>query len=449
MRSLISALTAPRDRTPVSYSPYGTDVAIPFGTVTNGEKLLRTMGSVGVLFAIVAKNASSVASAEWCLVRDPSPRAYKNTDPVEVTNHPALDLWNKPNKFFGRAEFVETFQQHLDLTGEAWWIIPKRATLPMGIWPIRPDRMEVVPDKDKFISHYIYRGPNGQGVRLEVDEVIQIRMPNPLDVYRGMGPVQAVLADIDSAKFSAEWNKNFFKNSAQPSGILKFDHELDDDEYRKVAMRWREQHAGVANAHRVAIIDSGEWVDTKFTMEDMQFKELRDISREIIREAFTFPKPMLGTVEDVNRANAEAAEVIYARWTLIPRLERIKSVLNNEFLPMFGATGQGVHFEYKSPVPEDLELKNATIVAQSEAARNLITIGFDPKAVCKFLGIPDMPFEAPVVKPTAPPALPETPDPNAPDQMAKVIQEVLAQRASQSNFANAILNHFDPFGAGV
>ena len=57
-----------------------------------------------------------------CTAR-PSPRAKE--DRIEVTSHAALDLWNKPNKFMPRQEFVETFQQHVDLTGEACWVIAR------------------------------------------------------------------------------------------------------------------------------------------------------------------------------------------------------------------------------------------------------------------------------------------------------------------------------------
>lgn len=439
MRSLIRALTSTVEKTPVPYSSNFTGVSIPYNNYQGAERELRSMGSVGVLFAIVAKNSTSIAGVDWCLVRDPSPRARVNTEPVEIANHAALDVWNKPNAFFGRNEFVETFQQHLELTGEAWWVVPKRGGIPMGLWPVRPDRMEVVPHPTRFIDYYNYRSPDGTRIRLETNEVIQIRMPNPMDMYRGMGPVQSVLADIDSARYSADWNRNFFLNSAQPGGILRFDHELDDDEFRKVSQRWREQHQGTAQAHRVAIIDGGEWIDRKFTMQDMQFKELRDVSREIIREAFTFPKPLLGSTEDVNRANAEAAEVIYARWTLINRLERIKSALNNEFLPMFGPTGVGVHFEYKSPVPEDQELENATLLAKAQAASLLITAGFDHSDVLQTVGLPDMGL-APVVAPPTP--TPQALPPS--DPMARLI----AVMNNRGNFGNAILNNLDLVSAG-
>lgn len=437
MRSLISALLkTDKGSSPVPYANNFVNVAIPYNNLNGSERELKAMGSVGTLFAIVAKTSTSVARTDWCLVRDPSPRARVNTDPVEVTNHLALDLWNKPNDFFGNNEFVETFIQHLLLTGEAWWVVPKRAGLPMGIWPIRPDRMEVIPHPTKFIDHYDYRAPDGSKIQLETSEVVQIRMPDPTDMYRGLGPVQSILRDVDSARYSAEWNRNFFLNSAQPGGVIEFDHELEDDEYKKLVTRWREQHQGVAQAHRVAIIEGGKWVDRKFTMQDMQFAELRNLSSEFIREAFAFPKPLLGTVEDVNRANAEAAEVVFARWTLEPHLDRIKSALNNEFLPMFGPAGVGVHFEYKSPVPENQELENATLLAKANAASLLVAAGYDPHEVLATVELPAMGFAVPTPAPTSTPTVP-----TAPDQMAALLKEISQRK--DGNFNRAFLNHLD------
>jgi hypothetical protein len=82
----------------------------------------------------------------------------------------------------------------------------------------------------------------------------------------------------------------------------------------------------------------------------MQFAELALASRETIREAFGFPKPMLGAVDDVNRANADAADLVFARWLLVPRLKRTKRRAELILLlPMYGKGGAGLEFDYVSP----------------------------------------------------------------------------------------------------
>lgn len=353
---------------------------------------MASMGSVGTLFAIVDALAENTSQVDWKLYRKAA--SGRHEDRTEITSHLALTIWNKPNRFFTRQEFTQTFQQHSDLTGEAWWVVGRnsRATFPMELWPVRPDRMSPVASPTEFLVGYIYTGPDGEKVPLRLDEVIQLRRPNPLDPYRGMGPVQSILADLDSTRYSAEWNRNFFLNSAEPGGIIEVPESLSDGEFRELRDRWNEQHRGVSQAHRVAILEHGKWVDRKFSQKDMQFVELRGASREIIREAFRFPKPMLGTVEDVNRANADAAEVVYARWCLVPRLERIKQALNNDFLPLFGSTGQGVEFDYCNPVPEDHEAEAKQLTSRSDAAKTLVDAGWDPDDVLRVVELPDMKY---------------------------------------------------------
>jgi hypothetical protein len=185
-----------------------------------------------------------------------------------------------------------------------------------------------------------------------------------------------------------------------------------------MTMRWREQHQGVRNAHRVAVIEQGKWVDRAFSMRDMQFSELRGVSRDVIREAFGYPKPMLGSVDDVNRANADAGEVVFARWVLRQRLRRIKGALNSDFLKLFGPeVATRYEFDHDDPTPEDREADRLERVAAVNMAIKLIQQGFDPAEVLQFLGLPELAYTPPPEPAPAP----------SPDQQAAAILARLAQ----------------------
>lgn len=331
--------------------PAGRNVIIGTGAgagqfVGSPITYLAAYGNVGWLYAVVSRIAEAVATATW--------RLYQTGkgERREIDRHVLLDLWRQPNPFFSGQEFVETFQQHLDLVGEAWWILVANATGRIAeIWTARPDRMTPIPHPTEWLSGYVYRS-GSEVIPLQIDDVIFLRRPNPIDPYRGMGPVQTILADLDSEKYAALWNRNFFLNSAEPGGIIELDEALDDAEFERWVLRWREQHLGVANAHRVAILERGKWVDRKFTMRDMQFEQMRKINRDIILGAYGMPMALLGISETVNRANAEAAEVMFSRWVVRPRLERIRQALNERLVPHFS---DNLEFDFDSVVPEDQE----------------------------------------------------------------------------------------------
>lgn len=399
--SLAAKLMRPRPSnfTPVPYVGRNGGLAglsVASSRRSDQVEQMAAMGSIPTLFAVVHKLSTGVAAAEWNLFKEPLNGAgLQSAEQVSppVTRHAALDLLRKPNPWMPWQEFCEVTQQHIDLTGEGWWVVvrhPMVKSIPLEMWPVRPDRMAPVPDAKEFLIGYVYTTPDGNKVPLEVDEVIQIRMPNPLDMYRGLGPVQALMTNLDSAQYTAQWNRNFFKNSAEPGGIIQVDRSLSENEFNDLRERWNEQHKGVSNAHRVAILELGQWVDRKFTMRDMQFAELQRLSRDQILEGFGFPKVMLGATDGVNLANALAGEYMFSKWLISTRLDRIKGAIDNDLLPMFGPTATGMKWIYESPVPEDQAAENAKLKTKVDAFVALLRAGVEPLSASETVGLPPM-----------------------------------------------------------
>ncbi len=396
MASLIGGLARPAAKLITPYVAPGMSL---FGGLLDRSSMdaqMAAMGSVSTLYAVISAVAEAAAQQEWMVERVTSDaRRQYNPGPerrTQIARHPALDLWNKPNPFYSRHDLVETSTQHLKLTGECYWIVvtdPRVPTLPLELWPVRPDRMTPVPHPTDFLSGWVYTAPGGERVPLDVSQVIQIRLPNPMDPYRGLGPVQALLADLDSVRYSAEWNRRFFLNDATPGGIIEFDEPLGDDQWDKFKTRWLEQHRGVAAAHKVAFLEKAHWKDRQFTMRDMQFVELRNVSRDVIREAFRVHKAILGQSDDVNRANADAADYQLARWNVDPVLSRFRGALNTRLMPMYGDPANA-EFCYSSPVPEDEAAEMAELTARTGAYATLIGAGVNPEDAAMVACLPPM-----------------------------------------------------------
>lgn len=424
MRSLLGTF-ADKAVTRIPFAPSRATVMAGMGSPLQNEAVaqMSSLGAVGTLFAIVDSYAQSVSESTWHLYR--KSRSGKPEDRVEVTKHPALDLWNNPNPFWSLAELLEASEQYFDLVGEIPWLIVYDSVsgkIPLEIWPVRPDRIKPIPHPEEYLTGWIYSAPDGEKIPLKLNELILTRRPNPLDPYRGIGAVQSILADIDSARFSAEWNRNFFLNSAEPGGIIEVDRRLGDDEFEEMVMRWNMQHKGIARAHRVAILEQGKWIERKFTNRDMQFADLRNLPRDIIREAFRFPTHMLGESKSSNRAVAEAQEYGYGKHHIQPRLARFRSALNTKILPLFPGSGD-LEFDFDSVVPDDQSGEAATNASKAAAAKTMIDAGFEATDVLSWLGMPDMerkepePPPAPIIAPPMPPQpAPDETSPTPDDQ---------------------------------
>lgn len=377
-----------------------------------GDRIYDAYGSVGTLFAIVSQIGNAFASVDWHLYQRTSVR--DKTRRREILGSSFMDIWNMPNDFMTGRFFREACQQHLDLVGETDILLVTIGGIVIEMWPVRPDRLKPVKSPTKFMTGWIYTSPDGEEIPLELNQILQIKLPNPADPYRGLGPVQAMLSDIDAARYSAEWNRNFFINGARPGGIIKVDYKMDDEEFEAFVNRWRRQHQGTANAHRVAVLENATWQDVQFSMEDMQFVELRNLPRELIREAFAFPKPMLGTVDDVNRANAQAGKEIMAENLTIPRLARWADTINaprGGLLSRF-AGGSNMVMDYDDPTPINHDQANAQLQSQTSSFKTLVDAGVDPNDAAMVCGLPQMNMVA-VSKglqtaPTPQPGAPET-----------------------------------------
>lgn len=378
------------------------------------DGLMATYESIGTIFAIVHSLAVATSKVKWHLYQKAA--SGLDEDRTEVTSHACIDLWNKPNPFMPQRRFLETAQQHVDLTGESDILVSSfglgNKRIPLELWPIRPDRIQPVPDPYEFLTGYVYTSPDGEAVPLEKTECLPILMPHPRNPYRGCGPIQSILVVAESMMAADDWDRAFFENSAEPGGIIEVPNTLSDPQFDELRDRWAATHQGTSKAHRVAILEAGmKWVDRSYTQRDMQHAELRAVKRDTILEAFGYPKPMLGITEDVNRANAEAAEYVFAKWLISERLDRWKDWLNFQLLPLYGNTGKGLEWDYESPVSENSDAENAAITARSTAAVAMAQAGFDVTETEAWLDMPEIPYEKPAPPPIMTPG--NLQDPNA------------------------------------
>jgi len=354
------------------------------------EGQLALYSDSGTLFGVVSKLASSTSLVNWRLYR--SAASGLECDRTEVTRHAALTVLNRPNNFMTRQEIFETGQQHLDLAGESWWVVVRIGKIPFELWPVRPDRMTPIESNTEFIAGYVYRGPDGEEVPLNREDVIMVRTPAPLDIYRGQSPLPALDDDLDNDRAQGQWSAAFFQNNANPGGVITVDRRMQEDEWEEMTTRWNSQHRGISNAGRVAVLEQATFMPISYTQRDMQFVESRGLTKQAILDAYGFPKFGLGDVQDVNRASAEASLALMAQTLTVPRLERWKGALNNDFLPKFGATAGGLEFDYDSPVPPDQETDNATLTAKVNAVVALVGAGFDADEACDTVDLPRMMF---------------------------------------------------------
>lgn len=316
--------------------------------------------SRGWIYACVGAIADEIASIDLKLFR------LKKGNVDEVDDHPVIDLLHRANNFTTKFDLFWLTTNYLELSGEAPWFLIKEGGVPSQILLLRPDRLKVIPGSGvEIVSGYKYRTGPSKEVSIERDEMVFLRYPDPAKPFRGVGTLKAVAKTVDIDDFSETWNRNFFSNAAVPSMVLETDQKLGKDQVERLEKKLK-KYKTVDNAHKTMILQKGlKYKPMTVSQRDMDFVKQMQFSRDKMLAIFRVPKHILGMVEDVNRANAEASDVVFAKRTIRPKMQRIVEQLNEFLLPLYGDSDD-LFIDYVDPVPENEELK----IKQHESALN-------------------------------------------------------------------------------
>jgi len=319
-----------------------------------GKAIDYLSSAKGWVYACQSVIADEIAQIELRLFKK-----KKGKDEVEeVFDHPVLDLLNKANSFTTKFDLFWLTAQYLESVGEAPWFIAIKQGVPTDILLLRPDLLNVKEGKDNemVVSGYEYR-LGTKTIAIEPHEVVFIKYPAPLNFYRGKGTVEAAAKTIDIDNFSEDYNKNFFYNAAVPSSVMETDQKLTDQQRNRLQKSIQQVYSGKQNAHKTMLLEKGlKWKPLSSSQRDMEFLEQQKFTRDKILGIFRVPRTALGITDDVNRANAEATDYVFAKRTIKPKMKRIIDQLNEFLLPLY-ADGDELYLDFVDPVPEDVESK--------------------------------------------------------------------------------------------
>jgi HK97 family phage portal protein len=250
-----------------------------------------------LIFAAVEELATSAAEPRFAAYLNATP------DPKRVEQHEVLDLLAHPNPYLDRYALIAGVIMHRSVAGNAYLeMVRSRAGKVVELWPLRPDRMFVIPGStpDRYIDGYEYRLAN-QVYRLRAEDVIHIKTRNPLDDYYGLPPLAVVAQRVDLDAWIREFAAAFFRNSGVPAGLLQINRKLEFSERQMVQQRFRTDYGGPGGWHRLMILDgpTAELSYTPMTMplgeRGLVLPELTEINEARVVAPFGVPLQLIGT----------------------------------------------------------------------------------------------------------------------------------------------------------
>lgn len=337
----------------------GTEKMFPKWTTPPDRNSAEWMKSFGEnpRMAVVDKIASDLSYVPGKLYR-----INQDGERQEVTDHPFLDFMAKPNPLHEfTASAVWRLQAiYLMLKGEGYFIIERYGDgTPAELWPVPTHWVQTTPYMGN--PFYQIKTTDGAIMNVSVDDMFIMRDLKPLDPYRrGLGQAEALADEIEIDEYAAKFQKKFFYNDATPGIVVAMPGASDAQQERLLA-KWKERLRGADKSHSVITIGGPPDHPATVTkvadnMKDLDMVNGRTFVRDAVLEHFGVPREIMGITQNSNRATADAAQYIYAKNVLTPKLRSRQDAINQQLLPAYG---DDLVWEYDDIIPHDQEFDKA------------------------------------------------------------------------------------------
>jgi HK97 family phage portal protein len=402
------------------------------GVVVDSETAIR-MSTVYACVRLLADTVSSLPVAAYV-------RRGRNRLPYATVYGDQPEWVTRPNPETTRLEFYEQIVTSFKLEGNAY-ILTVRDD--MGdvkeLYVIDPRyvRIERTAPGEPLVYYVKVRLEGGGTYEQILDgrEIMHIpdfRLPGQ---RYGLSPIAACRTTIGSAMAADTYAASYFGNAANPGGVISVPGELTEEQAADIGRDWNISHTGPYRAGKIGILSGGaSFSPLTINANDAQLLDTRRFSVEEIARIFRVPLSLLGhpVAGAMSFASVEAQNLSFVQHSLRPILERIEqslstllpepdgfirfnldALLRGTTIERYDAYTKGlregflsindVHSyedmapiesgdEYRVPLQniDATDAKDVGLKLRTEIAAALIQVGFDPAAVTKAVGLPDM-----------------------------------------------------------
>ena len=266
----------------------------------------------------------------------------------------------------GAQPLMEVLAAHMLLHGDAYvQVVKDGAGQPVELFPLRPDRVSVVPGGDGWPVAYEYRlGGDVTRIAVEDDDgwpsIIHLSGFHPLDDHYGAGCLGAAEQAVAVHNAAAQWNRTLLENAARPSGALVYEPgdgaSLSQAQFDRLKAELASAFQGSANAGRPMVLEGGlSWKAMSMSPADMDFATLKASAARDIALAFGVPPMLLGLPGDNTYANYREANRALWRLTLLPLAAKIGNALAGGLAAWFEGATIAVDLDRVPALTEDRE----------------------------------------------------------------------------------------------
>jgi len=315
-----------------------------------GEKVVEPFKQVDFVNACIreiAEDISMVPLKIYSLDKD------NQEIPID-SNDKLYKLFDNPNPYMGKQSFIEGTSTFTNMRGECVIIAerPRIDAIPLNFYPV--DAKLLKPIIDKRTNHiikwkYTFTTPDGaqQEYYYEPFDIIQTKLFNPFDFFRGLNPLIAYMMKANTLYNADIYNEKFFSNGANVSGFLLAKEVMGETQLKQLEAHMN-KYKGSRKAFQTMFINGNvDYKQAKVTHEEMQFLKTNFQNGKSICMAYGMNIAKLGWSDEVKSFGSHK-EINKEHWEdcIQPHGNRLVNAFNNQFMRYIYNGKYRVKFDY-------------------------------------------------------------------------------------------------------
>lgn len=256
---------------------------------------------------------------------EPPVVAFRPGSDEKLTQHPALTLLNHPNPFMGRSRFWASVMMMQDIGGNCYIEkVRSAAGKVVQLWPLRPDRITVIPSATEFIGGYRYL-IGDQSFTLANEDVIHFKARHPLDDYYGLPPIAVGAERIDLDVWVRKFTRAFFQNAGVPSGLLNIVGTLNESDRLAITRNFVGEFSGPTGWFKPLVLGPSQATYTPMGLplgdNGLALSGVNEFNETRICALYSVPVSLIPTIAGANSKIAANQDVDHKQFwqnTMIP-----------------------------------------------------------------------------------------------------------------------------------
>lgn len=183
-------------------------------------------------------------------------------------------------------------------------------------------------------GNYVYREPGQPEQQILYEDVFRVDGLT-LDGWTPCSVISYARESLGLGLAAESYAGRVFSQDGRPRGTLEHPGKLSKDAGDRLAETWRETYSGLANAHKVAVLQEGmKFNAISVTPEDAQMLASREFSVEDVCRWFGVPPHMVGSTAKVTSwgSGIEQLSIGFVTYTLLPWLKRWEQSIRRDLI---------------------------------------------------------------------------------------------------------------------